>query len=296
MGNNPLISVIIATYNRAAYLPFAVDSILNQTYRNLELIIVDDGSADNTQEVLAHLQSDPRVRSIRQRNAGQGAATNRGISLARGDYIAFLDDDDAWIPQKLELQVSAMEADKDAAVIYSPLSYIDQTGNPLGAPEMPLYSGSITNQLFISNFIPYGSVLAERKCFEEMGLFNPALVTGLDYDLWLRFSTRYAFGYISTPTLLYRVWPGQVTNQSEKVYKNGIKIMRKFLADFPGAVDKETERKAWAHTYTGLGMTLRTLEPQPWRSLFSYAEAIRHKPTHIAAWKELMKVIILESM
>ncbi|MDR2876757.1 MAG: glycosyltransferase [Chromatiales bacterium] len=296
VNNSPLVSVIIATCNRAAYLPQAVASVLCQTYQNLELIIIDDGSIDNTQEVLKRFEKDPRVRIVKQSNAGQGTAVNLGISLARGYYIAFLDDDDAWISEKLELQVAAIERMNNVAVMYSPLRYMDQAGNSLGVVETPLHSGFITNRLFISNFIPYGSTLVKRKCFEEMGTFSTSLVTGLDYDLWLRFSTRYAFGYVSTPTLLYRIWPGQITSQHEKVYTNGIKIMHQFLRDFPGAVHKETRLRAWAHTYTGLGSTLRATERKPWRSMFCYAKAIQYKPTYLAAWKELMKVVIAESL
>lgn len=291
MGQNPLVSVIIATYNRANYLPLAIESVLNQTYKNLELHIIDDGSTDNTTQVVSQYLSDSRLNYYKQTNAGQGAATNRGIRLSKGEYMAFLDADDLWILQKLELQVNAIQSKKDVGVLYSPCFVINGDGNIISRSRDPVHQGVVTGPLLIENFVPFGTVLVKRECFDELGLFRE-IVTGLDYDLWLRFSTRYRFGYISTPTLYYRVWPGQVTTNSIRVYENGIRIMQKFLQEFPGVVDKKTENEAWAHTYVGYGECLLKAGQRKWLPLNLYFRALHYKPCYLPAWKAIAKLFV----
>lgn len=288
---NPLVSVIIPTYNRANYLPLAVESVLNQTYENLELYIIDDGSTDNTADVVSPYVDDRRVTYHKQANAGQGAATNRAIRLCKGEYIAFLDADDLWIREKLELQVADVQNRRDLGVLFSPCYYIDQSGNVIGQSSEPHDQGFVTGRLLIENFIPFGTSFVKKECFDNLGLFDE-IVTGLDYDLWLRFSTRYKFGYISTPTLFYRVWPGQVTsNNGVQVYNNGIKIMKRFLEDFPGVVDGKTLNAAWAHTYLGLGQCLNARDGAVISAFNSYLRALRYLPTYFPAWKAIIKLM-----
>lgn len=291
MSQNPLVSVIIPTYNRANYLPLAIESVLNQTYKNLKLYIIDDGSTDNTTQVVSQYLSDSRVNYHKQKNAGQGAATNRGIRLSKGEYMAFLDADDLWNLEKLQLQVNAIQSKKDVGVLYSPCFVIDENGNIISRSPDPVHEGVVTGPLLIENFIPFGTVLVKKECFDELGLFSE-IVTGLDYDLWLRFSTRYRFGYISTPTLYYRIWPGQVTTNNIRVFENGIRIMEKFLQQFPGAVDKKTENEAWAHTYVGYGECLIKADRRKWLALNLYCQALRYKPCYLPAWKSIAKLFV----
>lgn len=292
MNLGPLVSVIIPTYNRANYIALAVASVLNQTYRNVELYIIDDGSSDNTIDVLSEYLNDPRVTYYKQANAGQGAATNRGIAFAKGEYIAFLDSDDQWIPQKLELQVKAAQKKKDIAVFYSPCCCVDENNKITGNRECPLYEGRVTNYLFIKNFIPFGTTFVRKECFDELGGFDDDLVTGLDYDLWLRFSTRYLFGYVTTPTLLYRIWEGQVTSDPIVMYENGIRIMERFLKHFPQSVDNGAQKEGWAHTYTGFGSCSRGVEGRRMEALKLYLMALRFKFGYLPAWKGLVATLL----
>lgn len=292
MGPSPLVSVIIPTYNRANYVSLAVDSVLSQTYKNIELHIIDDGSTDNTSNVLSRYLNDPRVTYYKQANGGQGAATNMGISLAKGEYIAFLDSDDLWIPEKLELQVKAAQEKKYISVFYSPCCCIDEKNQITGKLEGPLYEGRVTGRLFVENFIPFGTTFVKKECFDKLGAFDETLVTGLDYDLWLRLSTRYLFGYVVTPTLLYRVWGGQVTSNGIKLYENGIRIMERFLEQFPGVVDKSTQNEAWAHTYTGYGYCVRSNKGGRKVALNLYLRALRYKPAYLLAWKGIVATIM----
>ena len=132
MDKNPLVTIITPTYNRAAFLPQAIDGVLAQTYRNFELIVVDDGSTDSTQEMMEGYAEDPRVRYFYQPNQGQSVARNWGLEEARGEYICFLDSDNAWFPDKLEKSLNAFRENPDVDVIYGDYVEIDKAGVELG--------------------------------------------------------------------------------------------------------------------------------------------------------------------
>jgi glycosyltransferase involved in cell wall biosynthesis len=131
MADKPLVSVVIASYNMAAYLPLTVKSVLDQVYRNIEVIIIDDGSTDGTKEAVRPYLDDPRVKYLFQENKGQAAAKNYGIRESRGEYVAFLDGDDMWVSEKLEQQMPLFLHSKDVGVVYSRVLYIDETGKEL---------------------------------------------------------------------------------------------------------------------------------------------------------------------
>lgn len=294
MSDKPLVSVVIATYNMANYLPLAVRSVLGQTYKNLEVLIVDDGSTDNTQEVVQPLLNDPRVNYIVQENKGQAAAKNRGVHESSGEYIAFLDADDMWASEKLDLQIPFFSQSRTLGIVYAKLIYIDENNREL--LETPdnymLFRGRVSGPLFIRNFIRFGTTVVRRECFDRLGGFNEHLRMGIDYDLWLRFSTQYEFDYIDQPLLYYRVWSGQMSNNCKDRYLNGIEIMKCFLQDFPGVVDKKTENEAWAHTYVGFGQCLRNVDQRIGPALSLYWRALRHKPTYLPAWHAIVKTIL----
>jgi len=293
VSDKPLVSVVIATYNMANYLPLAVRSVLTQTYKNLELLVVDDGSTDDTLESIKPLLNDPRVRYITQENKGQAAAKNFGIRESNGEYIAFLDADDLWVPEKLDLQIPLFLSSKTLGVVYAKLLYIDETGNKLGKVDnYGLYRGKICNPLFIRNFIRFGTTVVKRECFEHLGTFKENIRMGIDYDLWLRFSTQYEFDYVNRPLLYYRIWSGQMSNNCRERYLTGIEIMKYFLLEYPGVVDKKTENEAWAHTYVGLGQCLRKIARPIAPVLSSYIRALFYKPSYIPAWKAIIKSIL----
>lgn len=277
----------------AQYLPLAMQSVLAQTYENIELLIVDDGSTDNTCEVVKPFLDDPRVRYLRQDNKGQAAALNYGIRESRGEYIAFLDADDMWATEKLELQIPLFSKSKKLGVVYSRFVYIDENGTQLNRSNMKLFRGYITNLLLIYNAVGFSTGIVKKECFEHLGGFNENLKWGNDYDLWLRLSTKYEFDYVDKILLYYRVWPGQMTYRNYRnIYLNGIKIMKKFLEDFPGVVDKKIENEAWAHTYVGFGQCSRHAEQQIGPALRLYARALRYKPDYLPAWKAIVQAIL----
>ena len=197
----PEVSVVLPTYNRAAYLREAVDSVSAQTYRDWELVIADDGSDDSTRAFLSRLE-DPRTIVLFLAHSGNpGAVRNRAIERARGKYVAFLDSDDVWAPRKLEIQLELMRSRPERRWSYSNTTEIDEKSNPLPAGAEPsLYDGWIVEPLLtLRASIATPSVVVERSLLDEVGPFDEAQHFGEDYDLWVRLALRSEVSVVSEP-------------------------------------------------------------------------------------------------
>jgi glycosyltransferase involved in cell wall biosynthesis len=272
----------------AEYLPLALRSALDQTYGNVEVLVIDDGSRDNTPQVMTQFKDDRRVRYLVQDNRGQAAAKNHGIREARGEYVAFLDADDIWASEKLELQIPLLLSSPAVGVVYSRVAYIEETGKETGIAENELFRGRVSGALLIRNFIGFGTSVVKKECFDRLGRFDEAIGMGIDYDLWLRFSTEYEFDYVDRPLLRYRVWSGQMSNNCKSRYISGIAIMERFLKKYPGVVDKRTEQEAWAHTYVGYGQCLRQVDQRAIPALGLYLRALGCRPSYLPAWRAIL--------
>jgi glycosyltransferase involved in cell wall biosynthesis len=293
MNSNPLVSVVLASYNMGHYLPESVRSVLAQTYENIEVIIIDDGSTDDTEEQIKPLLSDPRLRYIKQENQGQPKAKNNGIKACNGEYIAFCDGDDLWATNKLELQLPLIDHDPEVGVVYSEVSYIDDKGNPLDK-EQPYerYSGMVTDKLILKNFIPFGTALVKRQCFNELGLFDENLPMGIDWDLWLRFSVRFKIKYLADKTYIYRIWPGQMSSNYRGRYHHAELIMKKFIENNPRVLPEKVVNSAWADTFNNKGMAIARAEKTIKEPLSNIFTALRYDFQYIPAWKSLIKILI----
>lgn len=192
------VSVIIPTYNRAASITQAVSSVLAQRYANLEVIVVDDGSTDQTKEVVSAL-ADPRVRYIaHERNRGAAAARNTGLKQALGRYIAFQDSDDEWLPEKLDRQVEVLEhGDHQVGMVHTGFSRVrGREDRPTDWLPKNLRSGDIACQILLGNFIGTPTAVAKRECFEKAGLFDAHLAQLEDWEMWIRIAQFYRVAYI----------------------------------------------------------------------------------------------------
>lgn len=287
---DPLVSVVIASFNMAEYLPFAIESALHQTYGRVEIVVVDDGSTDDTASVMQRYRNEAKVRYCRQDHGGQATAKNRGIQESAGDYIAFLDADDMWTADKLARQLPLFAASPTVGVVYSRVGYVDGSGSDTGIAQNRLFRGTVSAAMLVDNFIGFGSAVVRRECFARLGAFREELRMGIDYDLWLRFSTKYEFDYVDAPLLRYRVWAGQMSKNCEGRYRNGVEIMRRFLSEYPAAVDRVTQDRAWAHTYVGYGECMRR-SGHALASVRMYFRALRHRPSYLPAWKALVRAI-----
>lgn len=216
-----MVSVIIATYRRPRLLPRAIKSALAQTFRDFELIVVDDASGDHTESVVASFD-DTRIKYVRHDvNKGGPAARNTGIGMAKGEYIALLDDDDEWHATKLEKQVNAFkETANEVSFVYSGFEILDEKGEVVGT-TLPEHRGYLHMNLLQRNMIGGSSIpLIQRECFDKVGLFDESLTSCQDWDMWLRIAREFEFDYV--PEVL------------AKGYLHGDQISENFAAMIPG--------------------------------------------------------------
>ncbi|MCP4350154.1 MAG: glycosyltransferase [Desulfobacterales bacterium] len=199
-NDNPLVSVIIPTYNRARMLKQAVDSVLAQDFADFELIVVDDGSDDNTQEILDEYQDEIIV--IQQENKGVSAARNKGIVSASGRFTAFLDSDDLWMPKKLSAQVSFFHSNPDALICQTEEIWIRNNVRVNPKKKHKKLSGMIFEPSLYLCLVSPSAVMIKRSLFDEVGVFDENLPACEDYDLWLRISCKYPVYLIDTPLIV----------------------------------------------------------------------------------------------
>jgi len=288
------VSVVVSCYNYGKYLSGCLDSILCQTYQNFEILVVNDGSTDNTEEIIKPYLKNNKVKYYKQNNSGQTVTKNNGIKYSTGEYIAFLDADDIWDKTKLEKQVGLF-SEKETGVVYSRMNFIDEEGKPVNSSDDNKYlfpkSGNVTSKLFFDNFIPFSSSIVRRECFEKCGCFDESLKMGIDWDLWLRFSVDYRFSYVDEPLLIYRVGhSGQMSKNLEERQRCSDRIMNKFVEQNPCVLSKSTIKKAWAYTYGNRGNYFYNSDAR--RSVEFYLLSIREWPIQFVAYKNLLKRIL----
>lgn len=233
------VSIIIPAYNAELYIQEAIESVLSQTFKDIELIVVDDSSIDRTAEIVKGFGS--KLKYLRHsENKGLSSARNSGFRQAQGEYIAFLDADDVWLPTKTEEQVKLLENDKELALVYSNCYLINEEGLHIGKlfDSIKPYSGFVFRKLILDNFIPTSSVIIRKKILDELGGFNERLVVSQDFDLLLRIAEHYKIDFTNFPLLKYRVHPNSLgTIHRRLMFEEAISIT-KFYKDKIGTMDK----------------------------------------------------------
>jgi glycosyltransferase involved in cell wall biosynthesis len=243
-----MVSVIIPTFNRRDYITTALDSVLAQTYKNYEIVVIDDGSSDDTKEVLKPYQN--IIRYFYQENKGISGARNRGIRESRNDYIALLDSDDYWLPEKLKWQVDRIRKEPECGMVATRCSSIASDGT-FRKKNRPGKSGWILNDIFKANFIRTSSVLITRKCFDTVGLFDESLPEGEEYDLWLRIAKQYPIAFINEPLTVYTDNPHGVSTDSLAGRLIRLKVLEKeYLKE---AIPPQLYRKRMSRNYHYVG-------------------------------------------
>lgn len=207
-----LVSVIVPVYNRAHYVGATIDSILQQSYSNIEIVLVNDGSTDTSLEVLQEYQKQhpAKVVIIDQKNQGQVASRNNAIRQAKGEFIAFLDSDDLWKPEKLALQIPLFK--DDIGLVYTGIDNIDEHGKVVST-ELCDESivGNILPQLLIRNRMTGGTVVVTKKALNEVGLFDESFSAAENWDLWIRICYQYKAALVNQALVQYRVHPGNMS-------------------------------------------------------------------------------------
>ena len=285
--NKPLISIIIPTFNRASMLDNSIESVRQQTFSDWELIIVDDASTDETENVIRkHMAEDIRIRYIKHNsNIGANATRNRGIQESSGDYIAFLDDDDRWNPDKLSLQYDYFKEHPDVGVVYCGYRYIDQNSKSIFKIEWPRYMGDVSVILLRNNFIGSSVPLFKRECFELAGQFDEKLTSCQDWDMWIRIAQIFHFSYINKILVDIVVHGHQISVN----LKSKIESRQRLLEKHEYLLNKN--RPMLAHYYKRLAI-LYTLDHTPLKATQYLLRAIITNPMGIEYFIHLLLSLI----
>ena len=251
----PAVSVIIPTYRHAAYIEETLASAFAQTFRDFEVIVVNDGSPDDTAARLQPLAQTGRIRYFEQANAGQAAARNRGLAEARGDFVAYLDDDDLWPPDKLAWQVAALR-EHPGWIMVSGLSGRVEADGVRQEPEAA--GGGVVVQSIRTMFDGCGiespgQVLVRREVMKAVGGFDPALWGTDDTDLWIRLSARGQAAQVRRTALYYRLHAANASNAVGRMFWSAVRMLRKNLPLLPREQRGEVWRSAVCNVYVYSG-------------------------------------------
>lgn len=241
MIKDPLVSVVIPTYNRAVMLMEAIKSVFEQTCTEFEVVVVDDGSTDNTLEVLKEV-NDPRLVVVAGKHEGASAARNLGVDAARGELIAFLDSDDLFLPTKLQAAVDAFKARPELVMVYSHWRQ-DNVINGSNIRLEPTAEGDIRHDLLMCSLIVVPTVVVRKDVFLKAGGFNVGMKIAEDYDLWCRISSFGNIGLIREPLSIVRLHKNNTFMEAYSALVCRLKVIEHF---FSGYDARGLERK---HVY-----------------------------------------------
>ncbi len=281
----PKVSIIIPTYNRATLLKRAVSSVLQQTFTDYELIVVDDCSDDDTEHLISII-NDHRIIYLKLKSrVGAAAARNIGIKSARGQYIAFLDSDDEYLHNKLELQIyKFQEVPGNVGIIYCGY-YIVYESDHYHEVVTPEYKGNLFDILLKHNRIGSPTPLVRKECFDSCGLFDESLPSCQDWDMWLRISTKYDFDFANEPLAKAHNHGNQIsTNIDSKILSR-----EKLLEKYKPYIIKEP--KTVSYLYQRLGF-LHLLKNNSKRGIKYYLESIAANPVDLKAYAILLSYLV----
>jgi glycosyltransferase involved in cell wall biosynthesis len=233
MTDRPLVSVIIPAYNAARFVAQAVESVLAQSYRPVEILVIDDGSTDDTARVLEPYRD--AIRYIRQPNGGPSRARNNGLAHARGELIAFLDADDVWLPDKLSRQVRCLEESPAVGVVHCDTYNLDEQSGARSRRATPRddFAGNCYARLFRGNQVTYSTVVIRRECLDRVGPMDERYTHAEDYDLLLRLARRFPFAYVPEPLAVYRLHDTNATRNAWRLVSGELAVLQKTIREDP---------------------------------------------------------------
>ncbi len=244
----PTISVIIPAYNAERTILETITSVQQQTFSDLELLVINDGSTDQTLELLNSV-NEPRMKILDYPNGGVSVARNRGITHARGEFIAFLDADDLWIADKLELQLAALQQHPEAGVVYSWNYCMDEKGEIFYADNPIFFTGNVYAQLLLDNFIVNGSnCLIRRQAIASVGEFDPMVAGSEDWDYWLRLALQWPFVVVEKPQIFYRLSSKSISSNVNSMERSNLMVIEKAFQAAPLEM-QSLKNQSLANTY-----------------------------------------------
>ena len=289
----PLVSVVMPSYNYGRFIAAALDSVFAQTYKNFEVIVVDDGSTDDSLDVLARYGD--RIQVLRQKNEGPSAARNAGIRVARGRYVAFLDADDDWLPEKLSRQVALIESDPATGVVGCWIRFTDANGVINGGREYltqasdPIDFGAQLRGIAVRSFWVGGSgsgALVRRDVFDNVGAFDPTLRAAEDWDLWFRIGSSYAIRNV--PVTLASICRHGISARNSEAAQ--WKVCQAALARWPDQL-KSVRRRMQALVLADAGAELVDLGDTK-AALRRYLASMRYHPGRAGSWHAVGSLLL----
>ncbi|MBI1877687.1 MAG: glycosyltransferase [Chloroflexi bacterium] len=253
--NHPLVSVIIPAYNAQNFIGETIQSVINQTYPDWEMLVVDDGSTDETRQVIEKYLTDSRVKYLYQPNQERAAARNHGLRGSSGKYIAFLDADDLWLPDKLKVQVEYLDTHSEMGLCFTHHRFINEEGTLTGKPGVMFKPGPDQfSRLLEANFIANSTVIIARTVFDKLGLFDESLPAygSEDWDMWLRIARFYPIHFIDQPLTLYRLHEGNTS--LERMRLSAEAVLKKIFTD-PTLPASIVRKKAQVYGFIQLGFS-----------------------------------------
>ncbi|MGB3535685.1 MAG: glycosyltransferase [Microcoleaceae cyanobacterium] len=293
-----LISIIIPVYNGEKTIQETILSVLNQTYKNIEIIIINDGSTDSTLEVISSIPNS-NIKVFSYPNTGVSASRNRGIAEAKGEYISFIDADDLWTPDKLETQFNALQENPQAAVAYSWTDWINQSGEVIDHGGHHQISGDVYAHLFLGDFIEGGSnVLIRKSALDQVGVFDESVNFSEDWEMWLRLAARYQFVVVPRTQILYRISDQSASFNVLQMEKSSLQVIHQAIIQSPQPIE-HLKSHCLANRYKYL--TYKTLDGYPMRKNGLIAikflwNILKNDPGLVKKrvfWKILLKIMVV---
>lgn len=255
MSSRPIVSVVMPVYNCEKYLREAIESVLSQTFKNFELIIVVGSSTDSTDLILeSYLEKDNRIKVFHQEAEGLVAALNMGCLLAKGQYIARMDADDRCLQQRLERQVRYMETHPEIGILGTWALYIDESGRQVDSARMLINPRLIEFHLYFANCIIHSSVIMRREILETLGFYNPEALHAEDYELWSRAMGITKISVLPEILLESRIWSGSVSNLESEVQKQTVARIRRAMISVLLGSEVSADLIVSAHTTANLSV------------------------------------------
>lgn len=295
MSSTPRVTVVIPAYNAERYIGEALASVHAQTLRDLEVLLVDDGSTDATIREAERFVGKLDLSIVRQANAGPSAARNNGIRRARGRFCALLDADDVMLPELLATQVALLEADRDLALVITDVMTFDERGiiNPKRWNFSEIHHGTFLDRLLLDNFVTTSAVMAPKQRLLEAGLFSEDRRVAEDYELWLRMAARWKATIVERPLVRYRYLHGSLSH--DKLYSSrcALEVIQAFWQEHPEhrRSHPQVYRRSLGRHLANAGAAARA-EGNRGAALAYIAKSLAHAPGELKPWKELAKVLL----
>jgi glycosyltransferase involved in cell wall biosynthesis len=272
---------VIPTYRHRDFLLQSIESVHSQTFNDCEIIVVNDGSPDDTAAILQPMVKAGTIRYVEQPNQGQATARNRGLAMAKGQFVAFLDDDDLWPPDKLEWQVRLLDQNPQLSAVAGGLLFIDEKGGELD--RFPLSAGAVTfESLFDGNpFFSPGQTLIRTDRLRAIGGFDPSMSAADDYDVWFRLAKTGGIEAIDRVSLLYRQHPLNASKNAARMFYQTLGVIKKQLDEAPAEVRKSARVRVHRFLYSYafrnlLNVSKKQIRKREWSGLFALPGPTAH--------------------